>query len=83
MFFFQASDYVVLPSYVKDIHVKADQCPPSATNAYFKKEADFTVSLKPKKSQYFVISNYQGKFSGAQFKIKFLNKIRSGTARVR
>jgi hypothetical protein len=79
----QASEYLVLPSYVKDIRVKADKCPQSPTLAYFKKEEFFELSLKSKKSYEFVISNYQGKFSSKQFRLKFLNKIKSGTSRVR
>ena len=81
--FIQASDYLRLPSYVKDIHVKADNCSPSALNAYLRKDADFTVSLESKKSHIFVVSNFNGGFSGRQYKIRFLNKIKSGTARVR
>ena len=74
---------MVLPSYVKNVRVKADKCPQSPTLAYFKKEADFTLSLASKKSYVFVVSNYKGAFSGKQFKLKFLNKIKSGTSRVR
>ena len=80
-----ASEYLVLPSYVTDVRVRADKCPQSPTLAYFKKEEFFSrkLSLKSKKSYEFVISNYQGNFSGKQFRLKFLNKIKSGTSRVR
>ena len=78
-----ASKYLVLPSYVKDVRVKADQCPQSPTLAYFKKEESFELSLASRKSFEFVVSNYEGKFTGKQFKIRFLNKIKSGTSRVR
>ena len=73
----------MLPSYVKDVRVKADKCPQSPTLAYFKKEESFELSLASKKSYEFIVSNYQGKFTGKQFKIRFLNKIKSGTSRVR
>ena len=79
----QASEYLVLPSYAKNVLVRADKCPQSPTLAYFKKEESFKLSLKSKKSYDFVISNYQGKFTGKQFRVKFLNKIKSGTSRVR
>ncbi|XP_028409001.1 solute carrier family 15 member 2-like [Dendronephthya gigantea] len=78
-----ASDYLVLPSYVNEVFVRADKCPQSPTLAYFKKEEVFPLSLVSKKSFELVISNYQGKFSFKQFRIKFLNKIKSGTSRVR
>ena len=82
-FFPQASKYLVLPSYVKDVRVKADQCAQSPTLDYFKKEESFELSLASRKSFEFVVSNYEGKFTGKQFKIRFLNKIKSGTSRVR
>ena len=63
--------------------MRADKCPQSPTLAYFKKEEVFGLSLASKKSYEFVISNYEGKFSGKQFKLKFLNKIKSGKSRVR
>ncbi|CAB3993303.1 solute carrier family 15 member 1-like isoform X2, partial [Paramuricea clavata] len=76
-----ATQYLVLPSYVKDVRVRADKCPQSPTLAYFKKEEVFELSLASKKSYEFVISNYEGKFSGKQFKLKFFNKIKSGKSR--
>ncbi|CAB4032363.1 solute carrier family 15 member 1-like isoform X1 [Paramuricea clavata] len=78
-----ATQYLVLPSYVKDVRVRADKCPQSPTLAYFKKEEVFELSLASKKAYEFVISNYEGKFSGKQFKLKFFNKIKSGKSRVR
>ena len=72
-----------MPSYVKNVHVKADKCPEDPAMVYFRKDADFTLSLREKESDFFVISNEKGAFSASQHSIKFLNKIKSGKARVR
>ena len=72
-----------MPTHVKRMRVKADVCPKSSNLPNFDSGNEFALSLKSKKSFQFVVSNDLRKFSGKQLKVKFLNRIKSGTSRVR